>query len=95
MIYLIGEFRFKFAPVALELVNSWWQDWQTKLGISWRRWDLKFPLNIFLIFSSFVDSLLKKKKKKKKKFNFYNLREWSSRLLDYQNSYPEQFMMTG
>lgn len=84
--YLIGEFRFKFAPVALELVipdeNN---DWQKKIGISK---DKGFEISS-QYFSTFlvhllVDSLLKNS-------SFTTYEDKVQRLLDYQSTYPEQF----
>lgn len=84
--YLIGEFRFKFAPVALELVipddNK---DWQTKLGIS-KEDGFEISSKYFSNFlvHLLVDSLLKNS-------TFTTYENKVQRLLDYQNSYPEQF----
>ncbi len=85
--YLIGEFRFKFAPVALELIipdeNT---EWQTKLGVSKEDgFDISSKHFSTFLVHLLVDSLLKKS-------SFTTYEDKVQRLLIYQSEYPEQFV---
>lgn len=84
--YLIGEFRFKFAPVALELIipdeNN---EWQKILGISKEKgFEIASQHFSNFLVHFLVDSLLKKS-------SFTTYEEKVQRLLNYQSAYPEQF----
>lgn len=84
--YLIGDFRFKFAPVALELIipdeNN---EWQKTLGISKEEgFEISSQHFSNFLVHFLVDSLLKKS-------SFTTYEDKVQRLLNYQSEYPEQF----
>lgn len=84
--YLIGDFRYKFVPYSLELLNTNnKEDWTSLLGLSKEEGTnicIEYFSNFFV--HLLTDTLLLKS-------NFNNLKEKVELLQEYKEAYPAQF----